>query len=62
MVVRSRPVESVVAVVAVAVGEPLVEMLFPGVFGYCYMEWLYDTLKARLSMPLGPMRMIEASP
>jgi len=36
--------------------------LFLGVLGYCYLEWLCDTLVSRLSMPTRPMRTIEASP
>ena len=46
---------------AVAVGVPLIVMLFLGVLGYCYLEWLRDTLASRLSMPTRPMRTIAAN-
>ncbi len=62
MAIRSRIAEGVVAVVAVVVGVPLIVMLFLGVLGYCYLEWLHDTLVSRLSMPTRPMRTIEANP
>jgi len=62
MAIRSRIVGTVVTVVVVAVGLPLVVMLFLGVLGYCYLEWLLDMLATRLSMPARPMRTIEASP
>ena len=62
MAVLSRVMENAAAVVAVIVGVPLVVMLFLGVLGYCYLEWLCDTLVSRLSMPTRPMRTIEASP
>ena len=62
MAIRSRIVETVVTVVVIAVGVPLVVILFLGVLGYCYLEWLLDMLATRLSMPARPMRTIEASP
>ena len=62
MAIRSRIVETVVVVVATAVGVPLIVMLFMGVLGYCYLEWLLDMLAARLSMPARSVRTIEASP
>jgi hypothetical protein len=62
MAIRSGIVETVVMVVAIAVGLLLVVMLFLGVLGYCYLEWLLDMLATRLSMPARPMRTIEASP
>ncbi|HWR70716.1 MAG TPA: hypothetical protein VN415_06635 [Dehalococcoidia bacterium] len=62
MAIRSRIVETVVTVVVIAVGVPLVVMLFLGVLGYCYLEWLLDMLGTRLSMPARSVRTIEASP
>ena len=62
MAIRSRIVGTVVTVVVIAVGLPLVVMLFLGVLGYCYLDWLLDMLATRLSMPARPMRTIEASP
>jgi hypothetical protein len=38
MVIRSRAIESVVSVVAVAVGVLLIVMLFLAVLGYCYLK------------------------
>ena len=62
MAIRSRIVGTVVTVVIIAVGLPLVVMLFLGVLGYCYLEWLLDMLGTRLSMPARSVRTIEASP
>jgi hypothetical protein len=62
MAIRSRIAEGVVAAVAAVVGVPLIVMLFLGVLGYCYLEWLHDILATRLSMPASPMRTIEANP
>ncbi len=62
MAIRSRLVDNVVVMVAVAVGVPLIVMLFLGVLGYCHLEWLHDTMGSRLLMPTRPMRTIEASP
>jgi hypothetical protein len=62
MAIRSRIAEGVVAAVAAVVGVPLIVMLFLGVLGYCYLEWLHDILATRLSMPARPMRTIEANP
>jgi hypothetical protein len=62
MAIRSRLIDNVVVVVAVAVGVPLIVMLFLGVLGYCYLEWLDDAMGSRLSMRTRPMRTIEASP
>ena len=59
MAIHSRVVESVVAVVAV--GVPLIVMLFLGVLAYCYLEWLHDTLVSRLSVPTRPVRTVEAN-
>jgi len=61
MGIRSTVVESVKVLVAV-MGVPLVVMLFLGVLGYCYLEWVRDTFTLRLSMPSRPMRTIEANP
>jgi hypothetical protein len=61
MAIRSRIVENVVAVVAVVVGVPWIVMLFLGVLGCCYLEWLYDALATRLSIPARPMRTVEAN-
>ncbi len=61
MVIRSTVVESVKVLVAV-MGVPLVVVLFLGVLGYCYLEWVRDTFVLRLSMPSRPMRTIEANP
>jgi hypothetical protein len=60
MGIRSTVVESVKVLVAV-MGVPLVVMLFLGVLGYCYLEWVRDTFTLRLSMPSRPMRTIEAN-
>ncbi len=62
MAIRSRVLESVVVVAAVAVGMPLVGMLFLVVFYYCCLEWLHDTLVPEELMPTRPVRTIEASP
>jgi len=62
MTIRSRVVENLVVVAAVVAGMPLIVMLFLGVLGYCYLEWLHDVLATRLSMPARPMRTIEANP
>jgi hypothetical protein len=62
MAIRSRIADDVVAVVAVVVGVPLVVTLFLVVLGYCYLEWLHNTLVSRLSMPTRPMRTVEANP
>jgi hypothetical protein len=35
--------------------------LFLGVLGCCYLEWLYDALATRLSIPARPMRTVEAN-
>ena len=61
MGIRSTVVESVKVLVAV-MGVPLVVVLFLGVLGYCYVEWVRDTFALRLSMPSRPMRTIEANP
>jgi len=61
MGIRSTVVESVKVLVAV-MGVPLVVVLFLGVLGYCYLEWVRDTFVLRLSMPSRPMRTIEANP
>jgi hypothetical protein len=61
MGIRSTVVESVKMLVAV-MGVPLVVVLFLGVLGYCYLEWVRDTFVLRLSMPSRPMRTIEANP
>jgi hypothetical protein len=61
MAIRSRIAEGVVAAVAVVVGVPLIVMLFLGVLGYCYLEWLHDILATRLPMPASPVRTIEAN-
>jgi hypothetical protein len=61
MGIRSTVVESV-KVLAAVMGVPLVVMLFLGVLGYCYLEWVRDTFTLRLSMPSRPMRTIEANP
>ena len=61
MGIRSTVVESVKMLVAV-MGVPLVVVLFLGVLGYCYLEWVRDTFLLRLSMPSRPMRTIEANP
>jgi hypothetical protein len=55
-------VDSLAAVVAVVLGVPLIVMLFLGVLGYCYLEWVRDTFVFRLSMPSRRMRTIEANP
>jgi hypothetical protein len=60
MGIRSTVVESVKVLVAV-MGVPLVVMLFLGVLGYCYLEWVRGTFTLRLSMPSRPMRTIEAN-
>ena len=62
MAIRPRVVENLAVVVAVVVGAPLIVMLFLGVLGYCYLEWLHDTLATILSTPTRPMRTIEANP
>lgn len=56
-----RVAENIVEVVAVAAGAPFVVMLFLGVLGYCWLEWLRDTVAARLSVPTRNMRTIEAN-
>ncbi len=62
MAIRSQVVGSVIAVVTVAAGVPLVGMLFLGVLGYCYLEWLHDTLVLRQSIPARPMHTVGANP
>jgi hypothetical protein len=61
MAIRSGIVGTVVTVVVIAVGVPLIVMLFLGVLGYCYLEWLHDTLASKLSMPTRPMRTIATN-
>jgi hypothetical protein len=61
MGIRTIVVQSARVLVAV-MGVPLVVMLFLGVLGYCYAEWVHDTLTLRLSMSSRPMRTIEANP
>ena len=61
MAIRSTLVASIRTVVAIS-GVPIVALLFLGVLGYCYLEWVHDTLASRLSEPTGPMRTVEASP
>jgi hypothetical protein len=58
----SRAIGSAAAVVAVAMGVPLIVTLFLGVLAHCYLEWVRDTLASRLSMPTRPMRTAEANP
>jgi len=62
MAIRSQVVGSVIAVVTVAAGVPLVVMLFLGVLGYCYLEWLHDTLVLRQSISARPMHTVGANP
>ena len=62
MAIRSSVVESVVVVVAVVVGMPLVGMLFLAVFYYCCLEWLHGTLVPEESMPTRRIRTIGANP
>lgn len=62
MAILSQEVGSVIAVVAVAAGVPLIVMLFLGVLGYCYLEWLHDTLVLRQTIPTRPMRTVGANP
>ena len=61
MGIRSTVVDSMKVLVAV-MGVPLVVVLFLGVLGYCYLEWVRDTFVLRLSVPSRPMRTIEANP
>ena len=62
MTIRSRVVESVLVVVAVVVGVPLVGTLFLAVVYYCCLEWLHDALMPEESIPTRPVRTIGASP
>lgn len=62
MAILSQEFGSVIAVVAVAAGVPLIVMLFLGVLGYCYLEWLHDTLVLRQTIPTRPMRTVGANP
>jgi hypothetical protein len=62
MAILSQVAGSVLAVVAVAAGVPLLVMLFLGVLGYCCLEWLHDTLVLRQSIPTRPMRTVGVKP
>jgi len=62
MAIRSGVVEDVTLVAAVVLGMPLVGMLFLAVLYYCCLEWLYDTLVSRQSLPTKPMRTVGANP
>jgi hypothetical protein len=62
MAIFLRLARDVVGVVAVVVGVPVIVAFFLGVLGFCYLEWLHDTLVSRLSMPTKHMRTMTANP
>jgi hypothetical protein len=60
MAVHSRMMESLVLVLAVVTGMPLVGTIFLVVLFYCCMEWLHDMLAAKESGLTEAVRPVES--